>query len=130
MDWFIRIRKSDTDVAVTAINALILVFSLAGIKAFVYDFKDFIYDFDAFLEVLFREIHFLNVVIAPCKTDKSSIYIDIVVLFNHNSMQHQLEFVGFENSILKLGKFIFKRRCSSVIEEQNLIHDPFNVVLF
>ncbi len=101
MDWFITIRKSDTDVAVTAVNTFILIFGLARIKAFVHDFKDFIYDFNAFFKIFLSEIHFFNVVIASCKTDESFFYIDIVILFYHNSMQRQLEFVCLINLILE-----------------------------
>ncbi len=71
MDLLIKTRKSDADVAVAAVNALILIFCFTRIKTSIHDFKDFIYYFDAFLKVFFCEIHLFNVIIASCKTDKS-----------------------------------------------------------
>ncbi len=108
MEWLIRIRKSHTDVAITAVNTLIFVFGPAGIKAFVNDFKNFVYNFDASFEVLICKIHFFDVVIASCETNKPFSYIDMVVLFYHKGVKNKLHPVRLENLILKFGKLIFK----------------------
>src|SRR3989337_4571885 len=82
IDWYIKTRKPYTDVAITAINALILIFGLARIKAFVYNSKDFINDLKPFLEVFFCKNDLFDMIIASCKTNESFFHIDLVILFD------------------------------------------------
>src|SRR5659263_74743 len=108
IDWYIKTRKSHTDVTVTAIDALILIFGLSRIKAFINNFKDFINDLDAFLEVFFCKNNLFNMIIASCETDEPFFHIDIIVLFDHHCMKNKLEFVRLEYRILEFGILIFK----------------------
>src|SRR4030067_3707460 len=128
MEWFIRIRKSGADVAITAINALILISGLTRIKTFVNNFKYFINDFNTFLEVLFCKIYFFNLIIASRKTNESFFNIQIVVFFYHHRMKHKLEFICLEYRIFELSIFVFKRRRCSIIKKKDLVYDPLDMM--
>ena len=115
---------------VTAVDTLIFILALFRKIAFLYDIENFLYGLNAPLEILFRKINLFNAIIAPGKTEKPFLHIDIVVFPDHKRLQNELVFIGLVNRIPELGKLVLERCRRCIVKEQDFVNDPLDVIAF